>query len=180
MQNEEKIVIKPAKPWFTVGTGFFFLVMTVMLFNSKYLDLAMGILATFTLSVSLLFFWMTDRGFMNILFLKDSLRLTGYFSIRHLNIKYSDIKGYELKEAVNQFESLHKQIGLRTNQGQLIVFPKAAYSNYSELADLIASNFNLIEYKPLKNAEFYNKWISIIGTISGILALLVGILKFIK
>ena len=123
---------------------------------------------------------MTDRGYLTINFDGLKIKIEGYFSIRHIDLKDDQIKGYELKETVTQTEPLHKQIGLRTKRGRLIIFPKVAYSDYTTIHEIIMRKYDLLEDKPLKNAKFYNKWGPIVGTISGLLALLVGLMKILK
>jgi hypothetical protein len=148
MQNENIIITKPKKPWGILAGALFFLMLSLFLFISDQLNLAMGILAFFLLGVALCFLWMTDRAYMTLEFGENQLKLKGYFSFRQLCLKDEEFQGYELNEAVTHSDSLHKNICIRTKQGKLIIFPKGAYTNYSKLRKMISEKYDFLEFKP--------------------------------
>lgn len=173
-------VFKPKTPFYFLGLALFFLLLSLMFFTSEYYDSMMGFGASILFSFSLFFIWLTDRVYMKIKIDKSSISFKGYFGIRNMNLKNSEIRGYQTKEVVDEFSGRHNQLRIKTVKGAKIVLPKVAYSNYSELQDTFSTKFKFLAFEPLKYAEFYQKTLPIIGAISAILYLIKSIIEIVK
>ncbi|MDF9799792.1 hypothetical protein OKW21_005055 [Catalinimonas alkaloidigena] len=159
-----------------MGISIAFILMSLMLFLSPYFDAIVGISGSFIFLMGAGFLWGIDYAFSTITFEHDKLKLRGYFSMRRLDITYSDVEGFMLEESSDQLSGYHFRVCLILKSGKKIGLAKMAYSNYETLVALIESKFELLEIK----RHLFAKWMPIIWFLSGVLALLVAMMKILK
>lgn len=100
-------------------------------------------------------------------------------SIRKFDIKIEDIIGYEIQQKIDRVNGFHEEVQLVIKGKKKIILPKIAYSDYEEVKLTIASKFKFIGYTKIKYAYILARLIPLMGII-GILAALVGIIKFMR
>jgi hypothetical protein len=156
----------------------FFLIGVIFLVNSngEWTLLAAGFIFL-SLTVSTL--WAIDYTHLSVIVKNGEIRFEGFFNRRKINLFKDDISGYQIHQKADQYNGFHEEIQLVTKTHGTIIFPRAAYqNNYSDLRNYCGSNFEFIGYNKLKYGEMIGKVLVLMGSISGALAVLVGLLKF--
>ncbi len=169
--------IKSGYPLVGTIVSLFFIGCSLALFLSPYAGSGSEWLAVFMLSMGIFFLLLIDQSYMSIDFDGTSIHLTGFFKIKNIRLKTESILGYEIHQRVDEFNGLHNMLVLVLEKNERVVFPRIAYADYDALELFFKSTFKFLEYKPLKYAAFFKKWVPIVSLISGLLALLVGLQK---
>jgi hypothetical protein len=157
-----------------------FLAFGALLFLSPYFssDWKVSSMAIFFAAFAITLLWGIDFSHLNIQYDDFNLYFTGYFRGRKLKLKFGDIEGYQIEEKVDQYNGLHQEIQLVMINGKMIYLPRIAYDDYSEVENFCKNKFKFLGSRQLKHGEFIGKLIPIMGLISGFLALVVAILKY--
>ncbi|WP_188462713.1 hypothetical protein [Marivirga lumbricoides] len=156
-----------------------FLSISIMLLLSPYFlsDWKVWSMAIFLTSFALTLLWGIDFSHLNIKYDNLNIFLTGYFNGRNLKLKYSEIKGFQIEEKVDQYNGLHQEIQIVMTNGKKIYLPKIAYDDYSKVEIFCHDKFKFLGIRKMKHGEFIGKLIPVMGLVSGILFLLVSIIK---
>ncbi len=155
-----------------------FLVVAIIFFFSPYRDGKMLLVAIVLLTLVITILWGIDYSHLNISYNDNFLVLKGYFSLRKLCIKIKDIEGYQIHQKADQVNGLHEEIQLITRHNGIIPLPKIAYKNYEDVKIMCENSLPFLGYNNLKYGQLIGKIIKLMFLVSGILAGLVGILKF--
>ncbi|HNP19836.1 MAG TPA: hypothetical protein PKL31_15460 [Fulvivirga sp.] len=159
-----------------------FIIFALLFLSSPYLisDWKVSSLAILFTTLAITLLWGLDRSHLYIKLQNDLLILRGYFNIRKIELNINEIKGYQTQEKVDKLNGLHKEIQLKLNDGKVIPFPRVAYPNYECVESLCKYNFNFLGNSNIKYGELLGKLLPVMGLVSGILALIVAIMKFIR
>jgi hypothetical protein len=169
--------VRPQKPIVAILISIFIAGLAIAFLTSPYINLGLIILSIFMLSMAIFFLLLIDQSYASIDFDGSILSLTSFFRLRKLRLGKEKILGYEIQQRVDEFNGLHNMIVLVLTDQRRIVLPKIAYSDYTFVQSFFESNFQFLEYRPMKFADFFKKWVPIISLISGLLAILVALQK---
>ena len=158
-----------------------FLFCGIVFFLSPHRNLAMSIASFISILVLFVLLWSIDYSHLFIQKRKSQLILSGYFNFRKVVINFDGIAGFESCERIDQINGFHKQYQLVLKDGRKIFFSKFGYeNNYDEVIQLCESEFTFLGESTIANSEFFKKLVSVIGLFSGIIALLVALLKILN
>lgn len=157
--------------------GFFLIAMIFLLNTNGDWVLYLAGFAFLSIVVSIL--WAIDYTHLFLTVKNEELRFEGFFHRRKMTLSKGDISGYQIHQKADQYNGFHEEIQLVTKTHGTIIFPRAAYENaYSQVRNFCETNFEFIGYNKLKYGEIIGKVVVVMGVVSGILAALVGLLKF--
>ncbi len=174
------IIIKPVSPIIWVAFALFFGVMSILLLTSPYLDFVMTFLGVFMLIACILSFFFIDYSFLRIHISGKVVELTGCFNFRKITLKREEIRGYQIKERYDNHNGVHRAFQVVSKSGKTFFFPKIAYNNYDQLGRILESHFKYLGTIELSNAKFYKRWMPMLTLLSGLIALIVAILKYVS
>lgn len=158
-----------------------FLILSGMLIFNKQDDLVLQFAGVGSLTISIGILWAIDYTHLRLTFDTKELKMVGYFGLRKISLRFDENNCYHISQKVDQYNGLHDEFQLVTKSNDNIIFPRAAYESvYSDIRLLCESNFKLLGFNSLRYGEVLGKVIPIMGLVSGILAALVGLMKFME
>lgn len=125
----------------------------------------------------ILMMWGIDRTHLTINFDEERVSFKGYFGFRSMFIEKTEFRGYSIHQRADQLNGYHEEYQIIHRDGKIIHFPKIAYPDYYQIKEL-CEKFDFVEYQELKYGAIIGKVVVVMGIVSGILAALVGLLKF--
>lgn len=158
------------------GSIFFFLCGIGVLLAPS-INITLSILSGFTFLVGIFFVIITDRAYLAFSINGRNIVINSFFNLKRYRIPLNSVLGYEMQQRVDDFNGLHNMLVLVLSDGSKIVFPKLAYEDYGVVEDFFSKYFQNLGHKPLKYADFFKKTIPAMSLVSGILALMVALLK---
>lgn len=174
--------INPSIPYIFLMISISFLAFAGMFFYSPHQDWKMLTAAIIFTSLAFTFFWLIDRGYLSISYNEKLMRIKGFFFIKDQVVHHEQIEGYQLREKVDQLNGFHEEIYIVLKNGKGILFPRIAYTedDYSRIRTLFESNLSYLGNTTIKYGRIVGRFLTIIFSLSGILAGLVGLLKAMK
>jgi len=170
--------IKPKFPTRFIEVGLIIFSLGLLQFFVDDINMIITIGSYIFIIFGLSIFWIIDYSHMSISSSSKYLNLKGYFSIRNIEIPFSEVKGYEIQEKLDEWNGHHDEVQLVLFNGEKIVIPRIAYSNYQEVTNILKEcDFEFLGYNPIKYGAIVKKIMPVVFLLSGILAAIVGILK---
>jgi preprotein translocase subunit SecF len=179
MKKKEMKIIKPQFPFFEIIIAAGCFGISIMFLISPYFNYKMFVMSVFLISLGVIFLFVIRRIRKTLSYDGNEIIIGNFLFLGRKRFKIGDALGYVITEKVDQFEGFYEEIELHLKDGSKIQFFKIAYINYEELEDLMKQNFELIEIRKFKFGKYIGPIISQMLKISGIIALLVAILKYI-
>lgn len=172
--------IKPKTPLLSICVSAFMIVISYLLFTSKYFDYLAISVGSFSFLIAVFMLLATDHSYMGLENINSSINIKGYLGVRKLKLQMKDIKGYEIHEKLDQVRGVQNLWVLVTQDGKKILFTSAVYNNYDELINWIETNFEFLGHKKMKYSEFIGKSYVYITIVSGIIYFLLAMIKLMK
>lgn len=177
----EKFCIKPKFPYIFLIAILFFTTVGIILVSTKYSTFTLIIVAFVPFfSGAVMFVWLIESSYSKITGIGDFIFIDGFFGIRKIAVRKSEVKGYEIQDRLDQVNGIVLVWFLVLNSGKKVRFPPIAYSNYDEIINWLEGDFPLLERKKIKNSELHGRIFVYMSIIASILTFAVGIMKLIN